>query len=205
MGIYEIQECLRAIEERFAALQARFMPPSEQQVNGSTRTSCPRLPIDSFEGALRHALRRLPPPVPALPPLSPFAGGLQPVGDNVNALIDFYAQRHGVDAKLVRAVVKAESSFNPRSVSSAGAMGLMQLMPDTARSLGVTDPFDPAQNLDGGVRYLKGLMERFGDLRLALAAYNAGPNAVRRSGGVPPFTETQNYVERVMRYLEEEK
>lgn len=122
----------------------------------------------------------------------------QVYGPELEAMIDRVALKHDVDASIVRAVMRQESGGNARAVSRAGAMGLMQLMPGTANALGVRDPFDPEQNLDGGVRYLKGLLERFGSLPLALAAYNAGPGAVRRYGGVPPFKETQRYVRSIM-------
>jgi hypothetical protein len=108
------------------------------------------------------------------------------------------ALRHNVDANLVRSVVKVESNYNPNAVSRKGAMGLMQLMPGTARSLNVTNPFDPAQNVDAGVRHLKRLLESYGgNVQLSLAAYNAGSAAVARSAGVPHFAETQNYVRRI--------
>jgi len=111
------------------------------------------------------------------------------------------AARYGVPEKLVRAVIRAESSFNPRAVSRKGARGLMQLMPETASMLGVTNSFDPRQNIDGGVRQLRGLIDRFGnDLPLALAAYNAGERAVVSHRGIPPFPETREYVERVLRF-----
>lgn len=96
-------------------------------------------------------------------------------------------------------MIEQESGFDPNATSQAGAAGLMQLMPETARGLGVTDPYDPAQSIEAGVRYLRGQLDRFGgDPALALAAYNAGPNAVQRYGGVPPYAETQRYVESVL-------
>jgi len=116
----------------------------------------------------------------------------------VDSLIEAAAARHNVDPNLVRAMVKVESNFNPRAVSRKGAMGLMQLMPATARSLRVSNPFDPKQNVDAGVRHLKGLLENYnGDVALSLAAYNAGAGAVARSGGVPPYRETRNYVHQI--------
>ncbi|MBV8207611.1 MAG: lytic transglycosylase domain-containing protein, partial [Acidobacteria bacterium] len=106
--------------------------------------------------------------------------------------------RHSVDANLVRAVIKVESNFNPNAVSRKGAMGLMQLMPATARELNVSDPFDPEQNLEAGVRHLKSLLEtNSGDVPRTLAAYNAGQGAVARSGGIPPYAETRNYVRQI--------
>ncbi len=110
----------------------------------------------------------------------------------LRALIRQAARRHGVSADLIRAVVAVESGFDPRAVSPKGARGLMQLMPATAAELNVDNVYDPAQNLDGGTRHLRGLLDRFdGDVRLALAAYNAGSEAVRRLGGVPPYPETR--------------
>lgn len=113
--------------------------------------------------------------------------------------ISEYAARVGVAADLVRAVIQVESAFNPKAVSSKGAIGLMQLMPATAKDLGVTDPFDPEQNIRGGVTYLKQLLDRFDHkVELALAAYNAGMGNVEKHGNtVPPFKETQNYVNKI--------
>ena len=117
---------------------------------------------------------------------------------DIDSAIDQAASRHNVDPNLVRAVIKVESNFNPNAVSRKGAMGLMQLMPQTARQLRVANPFDPQQNVDAGVRHLKQLMENYGgDVKLTLAAYNAGQGAVARSAGVPHFAETRNYVKRI--------
>jgi hypothetical protein len=111
------------------------------------------------------------------------------------------SQAYNVDAALIRAIIHAESNYNPQAVSRAGAQGLMQLMPSTARALGVEDTFDPDLNIDGGVRYFKRLLDRFdGDVELALAAYNAGSRHVRNYGGVPPFKATQLYIQKVLRF-----
>jgi len=119
-------------------------------------------------------------------------------GADIDSAIEQAAARHNVDPNLVRAVVKVESNFNPNALSRKGAMGLMQLMPSTARQLNVKNPFDPEQNVDAGVRHLKQLLESYGgDIKLTLAAYNAGAGAVARSSGVPRYAETQNYVRRI--------
>jgi soluble lytic murein transglycosylase-like protein len=121
-------------------------------------------------------------------------------GGDLRALATEAARRHGVDPELVLAMVAAESAFRPDAVSPKGAKGLMQLMPATARELGVADSFDPLQNLDGGTRYLKQLLAMYnGDVKKAVAAYNAGPGAVQRHKGVPPYRETLHYVKRVLR------
>ena len=117
----------------------------------------------------------------------------------IDDLITKYADKNGLDEDFVKAVINQESGFNPNATSHCGAMGLMQLMPATAQGLGVTDAYNPEQNIQGGTKYLKGLMDRFdNDKSLALAAYNAGPNAVKKYGGIPPYAETQNYVKKVL-------
>lgn len=184
----------------------RFMSVKSYQVDGDSITlslraggtlSLPRAAI------ARIAPDETPYPEPAaaqttedLPvPAAAKTAGLEskPFAD----LISTVATTHGVDAKLVHAVVEAESNYQAKARSPKGARGLMQLMPDTARQYAVKDPYDPQSNLDAGVRHLKDLLSRF-DLRLALAAYNAGEGVVRRHGGMPPFPETRSYVRRIL-------
>jgi soluble lytic murein transglycosylase-like protein len=122
-------------------------------------------------------------------------------GGRFDDLISAAAQRNGVDPALLKALIRQESNFDPHAGSPAGAQGLTQLMPATAAALGVTDPYDPAQSIEGGAKYLRRQLDAFGgDERLALAAYNAGPGAVKRHGGVPPYAETRAYVEHVLQY-----
>jgi soluble lytic murein transglycosylase-like protein len=126
-----------------------------------------------------------------------------PVSGDFASLINQAAAKYDVSPTLVKAVIKAESNFNAQAVSSCGAQGLMQLMPATARSLGVDNPLDPAQNIEGGVKFLSSLLKRYnGNVQYALAAYNAGPGAVDRAGGIPAYRETQVYVQRIMSYLQ---
>jgi soluble lytic murein transglycosylase-like protein len=137
------------------------------------------------------------------------AGAAQATGGSggpgpYKAEIDAAAAKYGIDPALLRGLIKAESNFDPNAGSPAGAQGLCQLMPGTAASLGCTNVPDPAQNLDAGARYLKQQLDAFGgDVTKALAAYNAGPGAVKRYGGVPPYAETQAYVRRVQQYADE--
>jgi soluble lytic murein transglycosylase-like protein len=133
-------------------------------------------------------------PAPAAPIYSP---------KSFESLILSASSRHSIDADLIRAVIKAESDFNSNARSHKGAMGLMQLMPDTARLYRVADAYNPGDNIEGGVRHLRLLLGRYrGDLELSLAAYNAGINAVARHGGIPPFPETREYVRRVLRFYD---
>jgi len=125
------------------------------------------------------------------------------VDEGIEAYIEDVAARYGVSKDLIAAMIEAESRYNPRAISPRGAQGLMQLMPETAAILRVSDPFDPRENIDGGVRHLLSLMDRFdNNLPLALAAYNAGEKAVIRHRGIPPYRETRQYVKRIMRQLD---
>jgi soluble lytic murein transglycosylase len=119
--------------------------------------------------------------------------------NNYHVIVNRNASKYSMDASLIMAVIETESSFNSRAVSKRGAIGLMQLMPDTARRMGAKRPFEPEENIEAGTKYLKYLIERFnGDLNLALAAYNAGPKAVERYGDIPPYGETRRYVKKVV-------
>jgi hypothetical protein len=123
---------------------------------------------------------------------------------DLQTLVTHYSKFYGLDRALVLAVIRAESNFNPNAVSHAGASGLMQLMPGTAKDMGVTKIFDPAQNIAGGTQYLSKCLELYrGNTKLALAAYNAGPGAVKAHGGIPPYKETQNYITSVLRFYDE--
>lgn len=137
----------------------------------------------------------------SIPSMSDVSSSSRP---EIEGYIKKYSKEYGVDENLVRSVVKAESGFNPNAKSPVGAIGLMQLMPATARSMGVNDPYNAEQNIQGGTKYLKGLLDRFGgDKEKAVAAYNAGAGAVNKYGGVPPYRETQNYVKKVLGYQNE--
>ena len=143
---------------------------------------------------------------PTNPRYRPVSSKRKSAGDErrYDHLIRMLCREHQMDFSLVKAVIKAESAFNPQAISKKGARGLIQLMPDTARALSVDDPLDPYDNLQGGVRYLRQMLNIFnGDVTLAVAAYNAGPGAVQSANAVPPYPETRTYVQRVLQYRQE--
>lgn len=172
-------------------LALQFVPPAPYtiaQIAMDRNLDAISTVLMSMEGILDHD------PVPqkkeAPPPALPYHHSIMRA-----------SQAYKVDAALIRAIIHAESNYNPQAVSRAGAQGLMQLMPSTARALGVEDTFDPDLNIDGGVRYFRRLLDRFdGDVELALAAYNAGSRHVRNYGGVPPFKATQLYIQKVLKF-----
>ncbi|MDH7481905.1 MAG: lytic transglycosylase domain-containing protein [Armatimonadota bacterium] len=165
-------ENVEAVKARIAEIRKRFVDPVERF---SQSSHC------AFECFLKRAKISN---VPVCP-------------EDLEPLINQAAEKYGIDSSIIKAIISVESGFSQSAVSRVGAVGLMQLMPGTARALGV-DPSDPAQNIDGGTRYLRQQLDRFGTLEKALAAYNAGPGAVLRYGGIPPYTETRNYVEAVL-------
>jgi soluble lytic murein transglycosylase-like protein len=163
--------------------------------NGQQPVQPPSTTGASFDQQLQGATGQL--GVAASPASAATGSGASPY----SAQIDAAAQKYGIDPALLKGLIQQESGFNPNAGSSAGAQGLTQLMPGTAKSLGCTNPLDPAQSIDAGARYLRQQLDTFGgDVRKALAAYNAGPGAVQRYGGVPPYAETQQYVQKVIEY-----
>ena len=197
-------ENMTAAISRIAGIKARFQPAGTSGIvhvaphatGGAPVASS--LPTGSSSGSVK----------PFFPDylIGPVKEKVKASAQEVTSYEDFIqssADKYGVDPALVKAVIKAESGYRTNAQSHAGAQGLMQLMPSTAASLGCNDPFDPAQNIDAGTRYLKQQIDRFGSAEQALAAYNAGPGAVAKYNGVPPFRETQNYVNRVLSYMQD--
>ncbi len=187
---------IQSIEQRVNVLESRI-----QQLTGQ-KVAPPNTPSE-FQKTFEKTLNKTTAPVQVAPaqtsPKLTVSGTIQHRYKALQPTIKRLSQKYGVDSRLINAVVKQESGFQPDVVSKAGAQGLMQLMPATAKSLGVKNAFDPAENLDGGVRYLKGLMTEFNNnMPMALAAYNAGPNAVKKYGHIPPYKETQNYVRNIL-------
>ncbi len=172
---------IEAIESR---LQSVLTPASAAAGAAPPASALPAASTGSFASVLQQAF-----PPAASKQYSPYIEGL----------ISRYSSQYGLSPNLVRAVIAQESDGNAQEVSSKGAMGLMQIMPQEARSLGVSNPFDPEQNIAAGTRLLAGLMKRYnGDVPLTLAAYNAGPGAVQKYNGIPPYPETEHYVKRIL-------
>jgi soluble lytic murein transglycosylase-like protein len=180
---------LSTIGTRLGELQTMVAQMNAPAAPAPATAPAATAPTSSFAGALAAAQT-----APSAAPVSGAAGS-SAFDSEINAA----AASNGIDPALLKGLVSQESGFNPSARSGAGAVGLTQLMPGTASALGVTNPLDPAQSLQGGAKYLREQLDRFGgDETLALAAYNAGPGAVQKYGGVPPYAETQNYVTSVM-------
>jgi soluble lytic murein transglycosylase-like protein len=207
--ISSITARISEIQQRITALSQPPAPPADAAAPAfeKTLTAAQSGGLASSNPAASTALPSGPsgitPPPASLGPLPVSPGSVIPISTasapgDYETLIQKYAAQNNLEPSLVKAVIQTESGGNPRSVSGAGAMGLMQLMPANVKEAGISDPFDPEQNIAAGTKQLAGLLSQYhGDLDLALAGYNAGPGNVRKYGGVPPFTETQNYIHRV--------
>jgi soluble lytic murein transglycosylase-like protein len=177
---------MTAVQSRIAEITGAPQPNSAPDGN------------PAFQKALAQALQGPAAGAPAPAATASLAPAPVPP-EQIDALVNQNAATWQVDPSLVKAIIANESGFNANATSPVGAQGLMQLMPATAQGVGVKDSYDPAQNVAGGTRYLKGLLDRFhGDVKLAVAAYNAGPGAVEKYGDVPPYAETKNYVQNVL-------
>jgi soluble lytic murein transglycosylase-like protein len=197
--IQEIQERIGGIQHRVQEVQAG----RRQDAGGAAE------PWTGGSGRFGQALDRAAKPVeaqtaPVAAPQAPLPPPTTPPATGIGALVSDAATRNQLDPALLRAVMQTESAGNPNATSPVGAMGLMQLMPGTAKDLGVQHPYDPVENLQGGAKYLSELTQRFG-LKDGVAAYNAGPGAVQAFGGVPPYRETQHYVNKVLSLYNEFK
>lgn len=182
------------------ALAQAQMPPASPAAAALSGLPIGRgaAPIATLDGQTIHVPPASLGPLPAMPVAPSTMVPLPAHAEGMDTLIQTYAAKHSLPPGLVKAVIQTESGGNPRAVSPAGAMGLMQLMPANVREAGISDPFDPEQNIAAGTRQLAGLMGQYhGDLDLALAGYNAGPGNVHKYGGVPPFAETQNYIRKI--------
>lgn len=208
--ISSITARISEIQQRISALGQPPAPPADTaaltfEKTLAAQTGGPASSNPASSTALPSSPSGVVPPPASLGPLpvSPGAANVIPMSTaskpgDYETLIQKYAAQNNLEPSLVKAVIQTESGGNPRSVSGAGAMGLMQLMPANVKEAGISDPFDPEQNIAAGTKQLAGLLSQYhGDLDLTLAGYNAGPGNVRKYGGVPPFTETQNYIHRV--------
>jgi soluble lytic murein transglycosylase-like protein len=186
------------MQQRISELRARM----SQTFNKSAEFKMPEeAPSGGLQGGIGNS--------GTLAPFSPTGPGVDIQGAkapfDIKSMIQKAAVEHGLEPALLDALVAAESAYDPSARSRVGAMGLTQLMPSTAASLGVKNPMDPAENLDGGAKYLSQLLKKFPDPRMALAAYNAGPGAVMRAGGIPNYAETRGYVDKVMAMYEQKR
>ena len=200
-----VESRVRQLEQLIGRMQTQQAAPHHAQTAQPIKQS-------SFKAVLNEQVTQARPGATTVSQVSPAQAGqvvgLQSQGlvnrrSSLDQSIQAVGRQYQVSPKLISALIQQESGFNPNATSKAGAQGLMQLMPSTARAMGVTNPMDPQQNLQGGVKYLKQQLEQFnGNIPLALAAYNAGPGAVKQHGGIPPYPETKQYVQKILkRYL----